>query len=146
MKHVIRNVASYSSPLCMKGNYKTCDNHLSSPYTTNLNYFETRSCTCTRGGPFFPANALRHDRASRLLISPWWQFIRPLFPPLKEWVSCTEFICEAFISACLSKVTFSHMYDCGMTVDCDINVGYESGHERAGAAGAQSRLRCVREG
>ncbi len=46
----------------------------------------------------------------------------------------------AFISACSSTVTFSHMYDCGMTVDCDINVGYESGHERPGAAGVQAQM------
>lgn len=58
----------------------------------------------------------------------------------------TELIRGAFISACLSKVTFTHMYDCCMMADYDINVGYESGHERAGAAGAQSRLRCIREG
>lgn len=136
---MIRDVASYSSPLYMMGNYKTYDNHLSFPVHNKLEVFQNTIV-------HMHSVALQHDHTSGLLISLWWQFIRPLFPPLKEQVSCTELIHGAFISACLNKVTFLHMYDCGMMVDCDINVGYESGHERAGAAGAQSRLKCMREG
>lgn len=47
------------------GNYKTCDNHFSSLYTTNSAYFTTQSWPCTRGGPVYPdSTTARHVSSS----------------------------------------------------------------------------------
>ncbi len=143
--------------LSMNGNYKTCDNHLSSPTQQtwiiskhdHARAFEvaffslwmhcgTIACRVFTSAP---------DGRSFAVISPTER------TSLRYWMYSL-----AFISACSSTVTFSHMYDCGMTVDCDINVradmkeqeqqehrsgsdvcGRSSGSEHAGLSGLMRR-------
>lgn len=85
---------------------------------------------------FSPEDAALRERASRPLISPWWHIIRPLHPAPKREAFRAESIDGSFISACLSKVTFSHVYGRSVAAGC----GIKAGHEREQAAGTPKRL------